>query len=522
MTEFITPLIPHTTADSNIPSLLPKQHIFLLNRTTPILTDSAKVNVVEIKTEHESVSTPMDDSDSGVLSNILKNIPSKSKSNVSNIKDMELPDKIFGKKISLLHELGSGAYGKVYECMDENQVHMAVKVINIVNSGLPCLMEAAIMASIHHPYLHHATKIYCAPKSLYIVSELAKCDLSKYTRLDKQGNIPTIDTLRKWSFQLIQAVHCLHKQQIIHCDIKAANVLYFPDEDVVKLTDFTLATRVFDGAPIRRHTICTSTHRALEVLFNKEWSFPVDIWSLGCTLYELAFGEALFPYQGMPSSDDSINPKERNINCILDWAQNNILEKQPTSYTMTAENFQSYRKSKDFLSEKYITFNRMLMRMLRLKPEERATTSDLLKDSFFMLNEQCSIMDKSPSSQTSPIKASLKDGLKITPMMLIGTPIYQLSSSDIDNATRTIKRYIQNSALVEMILDLYSRCAGLKQDITKPIDDHIKLMTCLCIVSKLMLRIENCGDVPLSKILIMEKLICQHLSFRLLPIPKDD
>lgn len=514
MTDFISPLIPHTATDSNIPTLLPRQHIFLLNKTTPVLTDSAKVTIIETQiTASDGFTTnSMEDSDSGILSNILNKIPSKV---TSTAKETELPDKIFGKKISLLRELGSGAYGKVYECMDENQVHMAVKVINIMNSGLPCLMEAAIMASIHHPYLHHATKISCTPKSLYIVSELAKCDLSKYTRLDKQGNLPPIDTLRKWSFQLIQAVHCLHKQRIIHCDIKAANVLYFPDEDVVRLTDFTLATSVFDGAPARRHTICTSTHRALEVLLNKEWSFSADIWSLGCTLYEICYGESLFPYQGMPSSDDNVNPKERNINCILDWVQNNPLERQSTHYTMTAETFHPYRKSKDFLSDKHIAFNKLLMKMLKINPEQRATTSELLKDAFFMTNEQCLITDSSS-------KNNLKDGLKITPMILIGTPIYQLSSAELDTATRTLKRYVQNSIILDMILDLYCRCAGLKTDQTKPIDDHVKLMTCLWIVSKLMLRSENCGDVSMNKVLNMERLICQHLSFRLLPVPKDE
>lgn len=513
MTDFISPLIPFTTADSSIQPLLPRQHIFLLNKTTPILTDSAKINteVPKISTQSDTL-TSMDESDSGVLSNILMKIPSKM---TSTTKETELPDKLFGKKISLIRELGSGAYGKVYECMDENQVHMAVKVINIVNSGLPCLMEAAIMASIHHPYLHHATKISCTTKSLYIVSELARCDLAKYTRLDKQGILPSIETLRKWTFQLIQAVHCLHKQQLIHCDIKAANVLYFPDEDVVRLTDFTLATRVFEGAPLRRHTICTSTHRALEVLFNKEWSFPVDIWSLGCTLYEIAYGTPLFPYQGTPSSDDSINPKERNINCILDWAENNPLEKQITLYNMTSESYQPYRKSKEFLTEKYTTFNKLLMRMLKINPDQRATTAELLKDAFFMSNEQCLINDTSA-------KNNLKEGLKITPMILIGTPIYQLSDAELENASKTLKKYVHIPVILEMVLDLYCRCAGLKTDAAKPIDEHVKLMTCLWIISKLMLRTENSADVSLSKILAMERLICQHLSFRLLPVPKEN
>jgi len=52
------------------------------------------------------------------------------------------------------------------------------------------------------------------------------------------------ELLRKWSYGLVQGLACLHRQKIIHADVKANNVLLFGDQ-TVKLGDFTLAVRAW-------------------------------------------------------------------------------------------------------------------------------------------------------------------------------------------------------------------------------------------------------------------------------------
>jgi dual-specificity kinase len=40
--------------------------------------------------------------------------------------------------------------------------------------------------------------------------------------------------------------------------------------------------------------VCTRHYRPPEVIVNAGWSFPVDIWSIGCILFEIACGDTLF------------------------------------------------------------------------------------------------------------------------------------------------------------------------------------------------------------------------------------
>lgn len=548
--DVIMPLIPAT--DPIIPNFLPRQPMLISSNTniasisrlqhntnggisgttgTSEITATLGVTgpVMEVDSKiSDTILTVREKEDTGLLADVVKKTSPKLSpkidpfSNIGNrnteksssppLGNVAAPP-TFGNKITLQKLLGKGAYGNVYECTDEHGTRMAVKLIEYGSGGIPCLMEASIMATIHHPYLHRSTRIHCAPRTLYIVSELALSDMVKWTRLDKLANIPSLDVLRRWTFSLIQATACLHRQKIIHCDIKASNVLLFSadnndnnsrDPGVVKLTDFTLATKVFDDSPARRHTICTSTHRPLEVLLNRDWSYPVDIWSLGCTLYEIAYGEVLFPYQGV-KSDEGVVLKEKNINCLLDWAARNPHGPQKISVLPSRDEYIPFRLSSRFVDSKYILFNDLILSMLKVNADERPTIFDLLKHSFFS------------SPETDKNRA-----LIIAPMTVISTPSYQLNEREINKLSRILSKFTSSSTIINMSIDLYSRCLGIRQSSEGPIDENVKLMTCLWIISKMFLRISNGGDTPLYKILAMERIICSHLSFRLLSVPNSE
>ena len=100
-------------------------------------------------------------------------------------------------------------------------------------------METSIMSIIHHPYLQKAISVHASPKMLYIISELATSDLSRYLRLKE--NLPSPTLLRKWSFYLLQAVACLHRKDIIHGDIKASNILLLTMKLFVSLISHSLS-----------------------------------------------------------------------------------------------------------------------------------------------------------------------------------------------------------------------------------------------------------------------------------------
>ena len=82
-----------------------------------------------------------------------------------------------------------------------------------------------------------------------------------------------------------------HSKRILHRDLKPQNLL-IDRNGKIKLADFGLA-RAF-GIPIKTltHEILTLWYRAPEILLGqKEYSTPVDIWSIGILCYELCTGK---------------------------------------------------------------------------------------------------------------------------------------------------------------------------------------------------------------------------------------
>mmetsp|Transcript_6919 Transcript_6919/g.9595 ORF Transcript_6919/g.9595 Transcript_6919/m.9595 type:complete len:164 (-) Transcript_6919:367-858(-) len=111
-----------------------------------------------------------------------------------------------------------------------------------------------------------------------------------------------------FGLQLLKAVHFCHKIKLVHTDLKPENILLvrsdyryekrgrFDDYRVplshhIRLIDFGGATFEDDH---HSRIINTRQYRSPEVMFGLGWSYPSDLWSIGCILAELYTGELLF------------------------------------------------------------------------------------------------------------------------------------------------------------------------------------------------------------------------------------
>ncbi len=94
--------------------------------------------------------------------------------------------------------------------------------------------------------------------------------------------------------QVLSALQYIHRNGIIHRDIKAENLLLQEPGPVVKIADFGLATFVPAGG--KASTACGSVYfMAPEVVLKTPYSFEVDIWSLGVTIFTILSGRYPFP-----------------------------------------------------------------------------------------------------------------------------------------------------------------------------------------------------------------------------------
>jgi len=114
--------------------------------------------------------------------------------------------------------------------------------------------------------------------------------------------------VRVFGYQLLKAVKFCHSIRLIHTDLKPENILLedsdykyekqgthsdyrVPLSERIRLIDFGGATFEDDH---HSRIINTRQYRSPEVMFGLGWSYPSDLWSVGCILAELYTGDLLF------------------------------------------------------------------------------------------------------------------------------------------------------------------------------------------------------------------------------------
>ena len=113
--------------------------------------------------------------------------------------------------------------------------------------------------------------------------------LKKYGR-DVGINIRAV---RSYATQLLIALRHFHDCGVVHADIKPDNILVNQSNNRVKVCDFGSA--LFDGNNEITPYLQSRFYRAPEVILGLKYSFPLDMWSVGCCLYELYTGAMAFP-----------------------------------------------------------------------------------------------------------------------------------------------------------------------------------------------------------------------------------
>ncbi len=201
------------------------------------------------------------------------------------------------EKYSRIEKLGEGTYGIVYKCKNkDNQELVAVKKIKLENEdeGIPstAIREISILKQLKHPNIVSLLDLIHGEKKLHMIFEFLDYDLKKY--LDQNNGPLHPNLVKSYLYQMLDGIAYCHSKRILHRDLKPQNLL-IDRNGHIKLADFGLA-RAF-GIPIKTltHEILTLWYRAPEILLGqREYSTPVDIWSVGCIFYEMAHRSKIF------------------------------------------------------------------------------------------------------------------------------------------------------------------------------------------------------------------------------------
>ncbi|KAG9148938.1 hypothetical protein Leryth_026590 [Lithospermum erythrorhizon] len=187
--------------------------------------------------------------------------------------------------------LGHGSSATVFLATTSSGALFAVKSTELSSS---CLLqnERGLISKLNSPYVikylgfditHENNKpMY----NLFI--EYAQ-NGTLYDVIKKHGGSLKECLIKFFVYQILQGVEYIHENGLVHCDIKPLNILVC--EDGVKIGDFGCAKSIenrtmFSGTPI---------YMPPEVARGEEQGFSADIWSLGCTIIEMATGTNMWP-----------------------------------------------------------------------------------------------------------------------------------------------------------------------------------------------------------------------------------
>lgn len=127
---------------------------------------------------------------------------------------------------------------------------------------------------------------------VFLVFEYMEYDINGLVDRKIQFEVPHIKCL---AYQLLKAVEYLHNNNVMHRDIKGANIL-MDTNGTLKLGDFGLAKQYDQFRKIYTNKVVTLWYRAPELLLGSyQYNKSIDIWSVGCFLAELYIGKPLFP-----------------------------------------------------------------------------------------------------------------------------------------------------------------------------------------------------------------------------------
>ena len=101
-----------------------------------------------------------------------------------------------------------------------------------------------------------------------------------------------LKAIRSYGAQMFIALGHLKRCQILHADLKPDNILVNQERSKLKICDLGTASKARD-AEITPYLV-SRFYRAPEVILGMPFDYAIDMWSIGCTLFELYTGRILF------------------------------------------------------------------------------------------------------------------------------------------------------------------------------------------------------------------------------------
>lgn len=301
-----------------------------------------------------------------------------------------------------------GNFSSIY--LKNNKIVKRSKINNVTKEHV--LHELLILNSNLSPYLIHCNSFSISKNNLELTMPYYKNGTLDHFIKDcikMKEEIPE-NVIWLYFLQLIQGLRVLHKNNIIHRDLKPSNI-FITDFFNVKIGDFNSSKILQINQKYTSTCIGTPMFMSPEVINGESYSYDIDIWALGCILYECITKKQPFYSDNWGNlivkiSLCNVCPIEReDISIDLKkWCYNLLQEKRPnieTIHRKTASLSLDYGVKSDGII-KHKVFSKMVS--LSYEYENISEFIKKLKNDSVLVNEE----------QSKELNASVKNNLLVS------------------------------------------------------------------------------------------------------------
>ena len=189
--------------------------------------------------------------------------------------------------------IGKGGYGTVHlgiNCQTAELIAIKTISLSIGQDASEVQQEIDLLRRLDHPNI--VKYLACGDSNdhkMEVVMEYVPGG-SLAQLLERFGRFHE-SLIITYTSQIVQGLHYLHDCQVIHRDLKAANILV-SDNGIAKLSDFGSALSLKHSLPEKDKILCgTPLWVAPEVVKENTVGYHSDVWGLGCTVLEMATGK---------------------------------------------------------------------------------------------------------------------------------------------------------------------------------------------------------------------------------------
>lgn len=212
-----------------------------------------------------------------------------------------------GGRYRMVKNLGRGVFANVAQAedisiQDENNAHklVAIKMIrrnDLMRKASQKEMDFVRKVNDADPQdKRHVIRLLSSfdhKGHLCAVFEHMSKNLRDLLKENTNGHGLSLQAVRSYSRQMFVGLQHLVSCQVVHCDLKPDNILVSPDLKTIKLCDFGTAVDKRDVME-RTEYLVSRFYRAPEIILGLDIGYGIDMWAVGCTIYELWTGKILF------------------------------------------------------------------------------------------------------------------------------------------------------------------------------------------------------------------------------------